>query len=440
MLDIKYLHFRLLNWIIALGLVIWFISSSNYEYIEVIVVCCVIYILYLLGKVSFNPGNPITLFSLIFLLYTLSGFLLGYLDVLDYSSSLKAAVVLHLIALFMFISGGMVQNRNLDISNRFLINTKLSLTALSLVIATICIIYLWYVAQQGFASKSEKALEAGGFVSFGFMYYIAATVAYLVLIRSFNAGRKSSYLLIFFLIIFFFMPIIITGERNIFAKFLIGLLVVHQMHFQKIKWYHLGIIVLLGFLLAPLSGGLKMVLTGNWEFGLEHDLLIQAMYSEFKSSVRNTAIIVDDFGVGLYEPFLQGRILDDISRALLPGFIVGRTIETTTAWFNQNYFPTFYARGGGAGFSQVAYGYINMGIIGVVIWFFLLGRLLKYLYTRALHNEMWLVVYASAVSVACLTIRNDLAAPLSQLAKHVLLVLFVFMSFRAVLVLLKEMK
>ena len=113
------------------------------------------------------------------------------------------------------------------------------------------------------------------------------------------------------------------------------------------------LIVVFGFLVAPLSGGLKMIITGDVGFTLEHDLLVQAMYSEFKSSVRNLTFIVEDYGIGIYEPFMQGRLLDDLSRALLPGFIVGRTIETTTAWFNQMYFSEFYSRGGGAGFSQV---------------------------------------------------------------------------------------
>lgn len=420
---IKYIRIFLLVSIVINSILV--LSEINIGILSLIVISNIIIVFVVLYSISFNLSNPVTIFSLVFLLYTISGSYLTIEGILDSSYRYIESILLHFVALDVFLMVAFIPNRKFTLNGSYIDKLETSVKINFIFLFFISLLYLYSVYTAGFISKSEKALLSGGLNSFGFIYYMLATIFYLMLIKRFREKRAVSLFLLLS-IIFFFIPLIVTGERNILAKYIIGATIIYHVYTNRLKSKYILPLFILMFLGAPLTNALKMGV-GNLDAIYTHDFLTQAMYSEFKSSVRNLAYIITDKGVGLFSPTFESRFLNDITRALVPGFLVGRSVETTTVWFNLEYFTRFYEKGGGAGFSQVAYGYINLGIVGVIIWFSLLGYILRKIYIKALVSPMWLVVYASLVSTACLTIRNDLAAPLSQSVKHIgLTLLFLY--------------
>lgn len=376
---------------------------------------------YILSKVKFSPDHPLVLYSLIFFIYIASGGVLAYWGVLSDADSYTESVLLHLVALNVFLATAATPTCSPVISAGWLAHTRVSLSLVYVVLVILSISYLYAVGSEGYASKSEKIREGGMVVLFGFIFYMMATVSFLVFIKHHLEGRRGLLVLIVLTTLFFTLPILVTGERNISFKFVLGSMVVYQMLTRRIKPRHFMLLLMLGFVLAPLTLNMKMSLTSGYSSGDERGYIERMLFGEFKSSVRNTAILLDEINDGNVD---QSKLyfMNDLYRAVSPGFLVGRSIQTTTAWFNETYFTKFYQHGGGVGFSLVGVGYLNGGIVGIVVLFGILGLILRKLYEQALGSAAWLAVYAGVISVFCATVRYDLAAPVSQIFKHIIVV------------------
>ena len=159
--------------------------------------------------------------------------------------------------------------------------------------------------------------------------------------------------------------------------------------------------------------------------------VIGLLYGEFKAATRNLALVLQDIPNHI-NYFYGEMFLHDIVRSILPGFLLDRSYVTSTVWFNERYFLRFFESGGGAGFSLVGAGYINFGIIGVVLLFWLIGYVSNVFYSKARTSGVSLVVYASWMSIICSTVRYDVAGPVSQLLKHVLLVVMILYAIHRI--------
>lgn len=160
-----------------------------------------------------------------------------------------------------------------------------------------------------------------------------------------------------------------------------------------------------------------VLLTLSFKIDLSN-IFVEIFHTEFKSSSRNLAILMEN--IPNHINFFYGKgILMDLGRAFIPGFIFPHT-TSSTIWFNEIFFPHFFQMGGGVGFSLVGVGYLNYGIVGVVILFAILGYLIKKLYFN-LNNPIILVIYANFLPLFIFALRGDLSVIISQTLKHILL-------------------
>lgn len=399
-----------------------YLLDVDLEVVPVMLIFQAILLAYVLYEVHYSPDHPLVLFSLIFFIYILSGGMLAYWGVLTDANSYASSVMLHLLALNVFLFTAATPTARPAIVTGWVANTRISLSLIYIVLFILSASYLYAVGSEGYASKSEKIREGGMIVLFGFIFYMMATVSFIVFIKHHLEGKRGLLIMMLLAAVFFTLPIVITGERNITFKFILGAMVVYQMLTRRIKAYHFISILVLGFVLAPLTLNMKMSLTSGYSVESERSYVERMLFGEFKSSVRNTAILLDEIKDDNVDRS-KLYFINDLYRAISPGFLVGRSIQTTAAWFNETYFTNFYLHGGGVGFSQVAVGYLNAGVPGVMILFGLLGFVLRILYAHALRSAAWLAVYAGVVSVFCATIRYDLAAPVSQTIKHIIVVI-----------------
>ena len=138
---------------------------------------------------------------------------------------------------------------------------------------------------------------------------------------------------------------------------------------------------------------------------------------EFRSASRNLNTLIsnsDEWSYFYGETIIWDLKIATIFDAVSPG-----------AWFNQTFYPNLVAQGGGNGFSLVGEGYMNFGIIGVVLWFVLLGLLLKFLYKKAHLGLIWTIIYIALIPIVVYSIRGDFATILTHFTKHIALPLVI---------------
>ena len=68
---------------------------------------------------------------------------------------------------------------------------------------------------------------------------------------------------------------------------------------------------------------------------------------------------------------------------------------------------------------------MNFGAVGVILWFLLLGLLVRFLYSKSAYNIYWLIVYVLSIPVIVFSTRGDFSILLAQFGKHVLIPLLI---------------
>jgi oligosaccharide repeat unit polymerase len=95
----------------------------------------------------------------------------------------------------------------------------------------------------------------------------------------------------------------------------------------------------------------------------------------------------------------------------------------TAEWYAGEFYPDIWAKGGAFAFSPVAEAYLNFGVLGVPVVFFLLGALLaileKALSAAGKPRDTILIAYALVAPLLCVFFRFDSAT----LAKEVVVAL-----------------
>lgn len=148
-------------------------------------------------------------------------------------------------------------------------------------------------------------------------------------------------------------------------------------------------------------------------------LLFTALGGETLTAGNNLAMIITRMPQDM--PQLSGAyFLNDLGRALLPGFLVAPTLEATGGYYNKVVFPGVYDSGGGVGFSIIGYGYLNFGVGGAIGLIAIIAGLIRQLYRWASRSGLGLLFYIGFVPVGIYIARTDISGPLSQGLKHVL--------------------
>lgn len=312
------------------------------------------------------------------------------------------------------------------------------------------------VLYQGFTQKTDIVLYGSWVTRLGFGLNMTATCVAVFLIKQFVEGRRpAAYATIICFVAIGVIIVTLVGERNFLFRFLvIALFVIHIAH-RKVS---IGMFLLLGIiasLLISVMGTLKMVAVSEQVFGsvapsfeeivglsrflvnpsVVNDpaplfyakfLLVMALGNEFMTAGNNLAIVVTRVPYEI--PFQNGwTLINDVFRALQPGFLVHQEANNTTFIFNWLMFPENTERGGGQGFSLIGTGYFNFGTAGVILVMSVFGAAVRGAYRWAGKSPLGLAFFLGFIPVAISAARGDLSGPISQSLKHVLLPLVLMM-------------
>ena len=384
-------------------------------------------------------SHPWVWFTAFFLLYSISHpglVLLGryeiFHDLYQYDENVANILRYHFIALISFLSGTLLLNRENDISKEvnlfikfkkhdnfrdiawFLLYTLLTLTA----------IYIVGILGSGYTSKIEL-VNAGNnpfYLRLGSFYNLLTLVGILIILLNFKLRKtKNNYLLISLIIFWTSVSFFVSGERDHLFRFI---LVYFVFLYDLVKKFRLSsfYFLLVAFLaLLPTTQILKGLLLGSKEFVFEKYDLSTFFNTEFQAAGRNLHHIL----LAKQDIFWGQTLLWDLRRAFSSD-LLNIEASSTNNWFHD----VFRVHEGiqsstGWGFSLVALGYINFGICGIILIFFLFGLISKYFYLHRFKNIYWYVYYLFYITVAIYSIRQDLAVYISMNLKTVLLPLLI---------------
>lgn len=263
----------------------------------------------------------------------------------------------------------------------------------------------------GFSNKTDIYNNANAFIKTGFIIgYILILFYEYILYGSLYKNKKIGPINIIPLIIVTSFSFL-TGERDYMFTTLLSTILLLFL-FNKLKKKAIFIIVPIGIILLPLSSSLKYYLLSGKKgaaFSMSN-LLPEFLDGEFISAGRNFQILLN----GHYSGYFGGKtILYDLGR------IFTKNIFSVQTWFNNTFFS--YSQSTKYGFSLVGEGYINFGVIGVVLLAFIVGIIIRVLYLQSNKNQYNMLIYLYMLPLFIYSIRADLANIFSPLLKYALL-------------------
>jgi oligosaccharide repeat unit polymerase len=299
---------------------------------------------------------------------------------------------------------------------------------LSFALTVVSIIYIW---KNSISSKMIIALDDSIFIKFSALYPLYILSYGILLIIILTMKRKIPVLLISFVLSWLFLSFLINGDRGTFFRGLWVTIFLLHCFYKPISKTVLVSLSSASLIMVPIFSTLKnILLTGkiNGTFDITN-LITSIANTEFASASYNFQVLLANSNQWNF--FWGETLLWDIKRAIVPS-IIDRDFLNPTIWYNQSFFPNIYASGGGMGFSLVAEGYMNYGVIGIVFWFFILGNLVKYFYNKGTNSSMWLLIYILSMPIIVFATRADFSTILTQSIKQIvfpIILLFLLHKF-----------
>ena len=361
-----------------------------------------------------NILHPFTWFIPLFFLYSVSMPVLVGVGDWEYVEGIKQTLILEWVALItMMLVFGRDVNKETDYNPKLLFNLKVVILPLYIVSLGLTMIYMAYVFSRGLSSKYAISLDQSVFSKLGSFFTIFILSFILLLAHNLIIKKKIPKLLIFFTYAYAFVALLILGERDIILRVVLSsLLLLHALYKPLTR----KTILLLGAVLLaviPMLSNLKnFAFEGVRTTYEDASFLVTLFGSEFISASRNLNKLITNPDMWTY--FYGETILWDIKKATFG------IADSPGAWFNQVFYPSLIARGGGNGFTVVGEGYMNFGILGVILFFVFIGLTLKFMYKKASQNVLWLAVYITSVPIFVYVIRADLATLITQISKHII--------------------
>lgn len=252
----------------------------------------------------------------------------------------------------------------------------------------ICLLSALFIATQGLTSKREVMDSLGGStLSFMLSFFVLLSVAlFNSQMNHFLRHNKFSFMSFWYILSLavLLFGYGVTGERDYIFRYAFMVYIFLFTFSRKFRFYYpFGALFLL-VLLLPLSQSFKGFLLSEQEAGTT-SLDIKLFEGEFISAGRNL-----DYIVSLDLDDMHGvTYLWDLKRSLVPG----SEQMSTGKWFNE-YLRVKYGNSGesGWGFSLVAEGYLNFGLVGVFIQYFVLSMITLFVY-RLSHRGRYFLLY-----------------------------------------------
>jgi oligosaccharide repeat unit polymerase len=383
-----------------------------------------------MAVVRFDLLHPFTWYIPFFFLYSASVPILVWLQIKDDIGSLHETIVLEWIALASFVVAvGPAKKRPLLCGN-IGIDAKLSAWMIFIISLGVSGLYLWHIWQANLTSKYEIALSTSILARLDPAFSVLA-VAYTVLAAGSLENKRVPWGLVVFSIAWNALSFLLSGERDLVFRILWITIFLYHALYRRIPRWCLAVLATSAIVLVPVMEDLKNVLLRDTETTvIVNAMAVRVLNDEFLTASENLQYYLSQ---ATFEPFYMGETLIwDVKRALLPWFMVQEGPDPQRH-FNVMFFPEIVAKGGGKGFTLVGEGYMNFGLLGVVLWFASLGWFVRTLYAKASEKKVWFLVYVVSMPLIVYIIRADFSNLFAQFIKHIAFPILVILLGQEVL-------
>lgn len=362
--------------------------------------------------------NPLTWFPPVFFMYSVSFPMLVFFKKENYIIGIEHALFLEWVALVVLIVVLSIPVKyKVSFESNELVNIRKIVFPIYIVSLIMSGVYLTYIYTTGLNTKYSIALDQSIFSNLEPFFSIFVLSFLILFTYNLVINGKISKILLVSSLGFTILILFVAGERDLFLRAIIGMVFLIHCLYKKIKKKTLLLLGLIGIISIPILSNLKNFAFDVKEFSFGDSIISEIFGGEFMSASRNLTFLIAK--PDLWNFFRGETLIWDIQVATMGDAI------SPGAWFNQTFFPNLVARGGGNGFTLVGEGYMNFGVIGVIIAFFVLGLFLKYLYINAYKNLILLIVYVATIPIVIYAIRGDFATIITHFLKHILIPLVI---------------
>ncbi|MDD6793803.1 MAG: O-antigen ligase [Clostridiaceae bacterium] len=395
--------------IIISGLIL-FASSDNAVIIHIVALLLLVLTACILAK--FDIYHPYVWYSSFFFIYSSAYpilYLIGYSTQYCYSKEIMIYQYIALSTILLVLPSYTISFEN---PKNFTMSKDTFLKIVENFVLAYILIALYVILKGAYPNK--RAIYASGniilYIAFSIAYFAILLYCYVLFKKfSISDNRYLGTIVKFGVVICSFA--IVTGERDYMFTFILLTFII-LFYFKKIHKWQLIALVPLGILLIPISNMFKYyILSGRVNGTLStKNLLGEVLDGEFISAGRNLQILVSNNCNNLF----KGKtLLNDFIRIF---YDTGYSNQT---WFNHTFFAS--SQSTQYGFTLVGEGYVNGGILGIIIVFLICGLLLRALYINANKNIYFMIIYLYMIPLFIYSIRADLANTFSPLIKYAIM-------------------
>jgi oligosaccharide repeat unit polymerase len=378
-------------------------------------------------------ADPLCLFTLGFIMYSVSFPLCHYADIYRAKDTIVEEVVtLHAYAYAAFLFGTALARR---VSSHVLPRRNAAATSdvpavLLALLVLLTGMTLYDAWSRGYDSKQEFKAAAAGLQVFGAFFY---PLIYLTVLKvntlCTTARPKAAALLTVGIAAYLVVAFGFTGERDLLFFFLGSILVYANDVRRRLTGPQFLALFALSLIAVPFLHATKNFLTRqSFDFAYLHEAGVSSIFStEFLSAGRNLYFVLDQF---IGEPLGGSTFLWDVQRIFNSNLLGIRTSQSATEWFNNIFLEN---TGAGKGFSLIAEGYINFGILGVVVVFAALGAILAHFFRRRMRSPASYVVYLAMLLTSIYSLRADLSFLIGAILKSTVIPLLALRLWNAMM-------
>lgn len=406
------------------------VFSNVYVQVGCFIVLCSVCIL----SIDFDISHPYVWFNPIFTLYSIGYPLLvknGYYAVLPNCGQIEAnpqTLFLHWCALVTFVLIVSNSQMRFEYNNyNYKVNTLVTKIA-TMGLLIIIFIDLIITLRLGLGSKREvlNMLQTHIISRLGKMAVQLMPIMLTLIIGDKMIPKWSKINWIIAILITMTLVMLILGERSAIVQILIIGLLSYNYFYKRIsikKAFFYAIIILF-FIIIGVQLKSFFLTKRNLNLFDETPFWVKIFNSEFACASINTTNILnykDTFSLSyglkyiklFFYPFNFLPLSFVLKKIGLPYFF---SIIDNSTWYHEN---ILVGATSGYGFSMVADGYMEGGILGVIFMFAILALIVKEIYKRSRRSFLFLIAYIIVIPIFMYSIRASFLYFIGYFIKYI---------------------
>lgn len=398
-----------------------------------------------LFSIEFDISHPYVWFIPLFTLYSIGYPLMhehGYYAILPncgYVETNSSMLFVHWCALCTFIM--VVTNKQVKYNKKYNYKFNMSIIkAITFGLIVLLAIQFSTVLNSEFHTKRQilDGLSTNIFFRLGKIAIQLLPIFTALILTEKHNKKINKFFWIGLISIVSLLEMLIIGERSAVIQIIVVEILAYNISIKKIEYKKAFILAGIILVSIIIGVGLKASFGGEQNFDAllsEEPFWIKLFNAEFSSSSINTTNILNhrelwDFGYGikylafLFIPFNFFPFSKIFSGLGYPNLFM---IEDNATWYHN---VILTGAKSGYGFSMVADGYMELGILGVCILYMILGIMIKLLYKKSGSSLSGLIAYIVFVPIFIYSTRATFLYLVTYLVKYIVLPIVLLRMFK----------